>query len=134
MFTICTRTNGCARRIQQVAHTPNYHDSQLIVPGSAFTLEITYNGSGNRNKTVGDAIFHCHFYPHFAQGMWELWRNHDVFENGKRMLRDGEIAAGTPIPAVIPVPTLAMAPMPDTVAPGQLAGAKGNPGYPFFSV
>jgi hypothetical protein len=111
-----------------------YLDSQAIGPGASFTYEITYNGSGNRNKTVGDAIFHCHFYPHFAQGMWELWRNHDVFENGKRMLPDGEIAAGTPIPAVIPVPTLAMAPMPDTVAPGQPAGAKGNPGYPFFSV
>ncbi|HEV8183838.1 MAG TPA: multicopper oxidase domain-containing protein, partial [Candidatus Angelobacter sp.] len=53
-----------------------YLDSQAIGPGAAFTYEITYNGSGNRNKTVGDAIFHCHFYPHFAQGMWELWRSH----------------------------------------------------------
>jgi manganese oxidase len=31
----------------------SYLDSQLLVPGTAFTLEITYNGSGNRNKTVG---------------------------------------------------------------------------------
>ena len=42
----------------------------------------TFGGSGNRNKTVGDAIFHCHFYPHFAQGMWEMWRSHDTFERG----------------------------------------------------
>ena len=97
-----------------------YLDSQLILPGSAYTLEITYNGSGNRNQTVGDSIFHCHFYPHFAKGMWSLWRVHDTFEAGteldqngvcvtgkpNRALPDGEIAAGTPTPALIPLPTL----------------------------
>ncbi|HYL81076.1 MAG TPA: hypothetical protein VEU07_09695, partial [Candidatus Acidoferrum sp.] len=111
----------------QWLHTPDsdnsaYLDSQAIGPGAGFTYEITHNGSGNRNKTVGDSIFHCHFYPHFAQGMWELWRSHDVFEDGSRMLPDGEIAQGTPIPAVIPLPTLAMAPMPTPDVPG----------YPFF--
>jgi hypothetical protein len=149
-----------------------YLDSQLIVPGTAFTLEITYNGSGNRNKTVGDSIFHCHFYPHFAQGMWALWRVHDVFEegttldaNGKpkagvnRALPDGEIELGTPIPAIVPLPTLAMAPIPAKVQLTDLSpfppwknkgdgqgrrvevipetGPDGkktykNPGYPFF--
>ncbi|MFQ5502721.1 MAG: copper oxidase, partial [Phycisphaerae bacterium] len=38
-----------------------YLDSQAIGPGSAYTLEIPYRGSGNRNQTVGDSIFHCHF-------------------------------------------------------------------------
>jgi hypothetical protein len=112
----------------------NYKDSQAIGPGGGFTYEITYGGSGNRNDTPGDAIFHCHFYPHFAQGMWGLWRNHDVFEGGtvldaagrpaagSRALPDGEIAAGTPIPAVVPIPTYALAPLPaDTM-----------PGYPFY--
>ena len=106
-----------------------YLDSQLILPGSAYTLEMTYNGSGNRNQTVGDSIFHCHFYPHFAKGMWSLWRVHDTFEAGteldqngvcvtgkpNRALPDGEIAAGTPTPALIPLPTLGMAPMPAPV-------------------
>ena len=112
----------------QWLHTPNsdtstYLDSQLISPGSTFTQEIDYDGSGNRNRTPGDAIFHCHFYPHFAAGMWGLWRNHDVFEGGtdltldpttqwNRALPDGEFLKGTPIPAVVPLPTLAMAPMP----------------------
>jgi hypothetical protein len=52
------------------------------MPGSGHTYEIVNGGAGNRNHTVGDAIFHCHFYPHFAQGMWYHQRNHDVFETG----------------------------------------------------
>jgi len=137
----------------QWVHTPDnddsaYLDSQAIGPGAAFTLEITYNGTGNRNKVVGDSIFHCHFYPHFAMGMWELWRSHDVFESGtvldangrpavgSRALPDAEILAGTPIPALVPVPTMPMAPLPEakaTIVNGQvqITGA-GNPGYPFF--
>ncbi len=147
----------------QWLHTPNdpnssYLDSQMISPGAAFTLEVDYNGSGNRNQTAGDSIFHCHFYPHFAAGMWSLWRVHDVFEagtvldgNGRpvagaRALPDGEIPTGTPIPAVVPVPTLGMAPLPEKVSivaatiPGgnqqigyqaQVLGP-GNPGFPFF--
>jgi len=121
----------------QWLHTPNtsgghYLDSQAIGPGSAFTLETVFNGSGNKNLTVGDSIFHCHFYPHFAAGMWALWRVHDTFEagtalqeypNGKpakgsRALPDGEIEAGTPIPGIVPLPTKPMAPEP---APVQLA-------------
>ncbi len=112
-----------------------YLDSQTLGPGFAFTTEISHGGTGNRNQTVGDSIFHCHFYPHFAQGMWELWRAHDVFEAGtvlnasgipvagSRALPDGEILAGTPTPAIVPLPTLAMAPMPTAAVPG----------YPFFS-
>jgi hypothetical protein len=123
-------------------------DSQAIGPGSNYTYEILFNGSGNRNQTPGDAIFHCHFYPHFAQGMWELWRNLDTFESGTvldangrpapgaRALPDAEIRAGTPIPAIIPIPTLAMAPMPSAVSivNGQvkLADPSVNPGFPFF--
>ncbi len=124
----------------QWLHTPDsdnstYLDSQAMGPGYSFTTEIAHGGGGNRNKTPGDAIFHCHFYPHFAQGMWELWRVHDVFEAGtqidpatgrptptSRKLPDGEIAAGTPIPAVVPIPTIAMAVMPTA----------NFQGYPFY--
>lgn len=151
----------------QWLQTPNddnstYLDSMAIGPGASYTYEIAYGGSGNRNKTPGDAIFHCHFYPHFAQGMWAMWRSHDVFEwgteldangiplPGSRALPDGEIAAGTAIPGVVPIPGQAMAPMPggDTqIINGQVdADGNGiadfsekfaiapsvNPGYPFY--
>jgi hypothetical protein len=137
----------------QWIHTPDsdesaYLDSQAIGPGSSWTLEIVHNGSGNRNQVVGDSIFHCHFYPHFAMGMWSLWRTHDVFESGtqldangrpaagSRAYPDAEILTGTPIPAIIPLPTLVMAPMPEataTIVNGQVKiTGTGNPGYPFF--
>src|SRR5262249_17233295 len=116
----------------QWLHSPNsdesnYLDSQAIGPGGAFGLDLVYAGSGSRNLTAGDSIFHCHFYPHFASGMWGLFRVHDVFEAGteldadgrpapgSRALPDGEIVTGTPIPAVVPLPTMAMAPLPEKV-------------------
>jgi hypothetical protein len=108
-----------------------YLDSQTIGPGGSYTYEINYGGSGNRNLNPGDSIFHCHLYPHFAQGMWELWRNHDIFEAGTpdRNLPDAEIAGGTPNPALVPIPGLAEAPMPtDTFKgyPFYIAGAAGH--------
>jgi hypothetical protein len=69
--------------------------------------------------------------------MWELWRVHDVFEDGTRRLPDGLLGpgtdplvggapvGGTPIPAVVPLPFAAMAPMPTY-------GQNGFPGYPFY--
>ena len=108
----------------------SYNDSQAIGPGSGHNIEITYGGGGNRNLTPGDAIFHCHFYPHFAQGMWALWRVHDVFEEGTeldatgrpreywaRALPDAEIKRGTPIPAVVPIPGGTSPGMADYVMP-----------------
>jgi manganese oxidase len=108
-----------------------YLDSQTISPGASYTYEINYGGTGNRNLTPGDSIFHCHLYPHFAQGMWELWRSHDVFEDGSagRNLPDNEIAGGTPNPAIIPIKNLAMPLMPTATFQGfpfYIAAVKGH--------
>ena len=137
----------------------NYLDSQTIGPFQSFTYQIEYGGSGNRNLGPGDSIFHCHLYPHFAQGMWGLWRTHDVFEDGTRMLPDGGglnpvpgsgltewqgpgtnpvtgqtprmvhangmVTGGTPIPALVPLPGMPLAPQPSYAANGM-------PGYPFY--
>ncbi len=111
-----------------------YLDSQTISPGATFNYEIAFGGSGNRNLSPGDSIFHCHLYPHFAQGMWELWRTHDVFEQGSspyaenqtpemlRRLPDAEVKEGTEIPAIVPIPGIALAPLPTQ----EFAG------YPFY--
>lgn len=118
-----------------------YLDSQTISPGASFSYQIYYGGSGNRNLTPGDSIFHCHLYPHFAQGMWELWRSHDVFEAGteldqngrpklgSRALPDGEITQGTPIPAIVPVPEFGMPPMPTSEFKGYPFYIAGQPGH-----
>ena len=119
----------------------NYLDSQSIAPFQTFSYEIYYGGTGNRNLTPGDAIFHCHLYPHFAQGMWALWRVHEVLEDGARRLPDvggawgfqdgkgwrydatayagpgtdkqtGAHGAGTPVPGLVPMPGQAMPPEP----------------------
>ncbi len=111
----------------------SYLDSQTISPGASFSYEISFGG-GNRNLSPGDSIFHCHLYPHFAQGMWELWRTHDVFEDGTpglfdktrnprgRNLPDAEIASGTENPALVPIPGTALPPMP----------TEQFKGYPFY--
>lgn len=88
----------------------SYLDSQTVGPQQGFTYNVYHGGlrdengaekgwwntqgSGNRNRTLGDSIFHCHLYPHFAQGMWELWRVHDVLEDGTRRLPDGQAHDG----------------------------------------
>jgi manganese oxidase len=87
-----------------------YLDSQTVAPQQGFTYNIYHGGqrgadgsgqgwwdtqgSGNRNRTPGDSIFHCHLYPHFAQGMWALWRVHDTLEDGTRKLPDGQVDPG----------------------------------------
>jgi hypothetical protein len=71
----------------------NYLDAQEIMPGSGHTYELVNRGAGNRNSTTGDAIFHCHFYPHFAQGMWYHMRIHDVYETGTVLAVSGVDAA-----------------------------------------
>jgi manganese oxidase len=132
------------------ASDPNstYLDSQTISPGATFSYGIEFGGSGNRNFTAGDSIFHCHLYPHFAQGMWELWRVHDVFENGlhkgmwdpklaasvsntpqSRSLPDGEVQGGIANPAVVPLPGLALAPMPSAAFRGYPFYIPGEPGH-----
>lgn len=115
-------------------------------------------GSGNRNRTPGDSIFHCHLYPHFAQGMWALWRVHDVLEDGSRTLPDGQPYAGLSFDPInkytveekfggfsrpgtdfltgthhdgTPIP--AVVPLPNQVLPLlPTYGDNGMPGYPFY--
>lgn len=72
-------------------------DSISISPQECYTLDILY-GAGSFNGMIGDAIFHCHLYPHFHEGMWTLWRIFDRLQDGK-----GKYPDGTPIEPLMPL-------------------------------
>lgn len=87
-------------------------DSVSLSPQECFTLDILY-GAGSFNGMIGDAIFHCHLYPHFHEGMWTLWRIHDRLEDGSSRLPDG-----TPVPPLLPLSDREIPPNKDPMHPG----------------
>ncbi len=91
-------------------------DSQTFGPGEAFTADLLY-GSGSKGGTVGDSIFHCHLYPHFADGFWALSRTHDVREDGT-----GRTPDGVGVRSLLPLPGRTPLALPTA----------DNPGYPRF--
>lgn len=91
-------------------------DSITLSPQECYTLDILY-GAGSLNGMIGDAIFHCHLYPHFHEGMWTLWRIYDRLQDGSGTLPDG-----TPIPRLLPLR--------DRVRPPEKDDD--HPGYPNF--
>lgn len=124
----------------------SYLDSQTVAPQQGFTYNIYHGGrrdgagagqgywgqqgSGNRNRTVGDSIFHCHLYPHFAQGMWALWRVHDVLEDGTRKLPDGQADDGLSLDFADQSPEFSRGKRPGSVDPATgawIADARGTP-------
>lgn len=91
-------------------------DSISISPQECYTLDILY-GAGSQNGMIGDAIFHCHLYPHFHEGMWTLWRIFDRLQDGS-----GTYPDGTPIEALMPLRDRPLPPEKDDL----------HPGYPTF--
>lgn len=91
-------------------------DSISISPQECYTLDILY-GAGSLNGMIGDAIFHCHLYPHFHEGMWTLWRVFDRLQDGSGVYPDG-----TPIEKLQPLKDRPMPPLADA----------DHPGYPNF--
>ena len=91
-------------------------DSISISPQECYTLDILH-GAGSLNGMIGDAIFHCHLYPHFHEGMWTLWRIYDRLEDGT-----GHLPDGTVIPPLLPLKDRKAPPKKD----------KKHPGYPNF--
>ena len=85
-------------------------DSISISPQECYTLDILY-GAGSLTGMIGDAIFHCHLYPHFHEGMWTLWRVFDRLEDGT-----GEYP--TPIERLIPLKDRPLPPEKDLLHPG----------------
>ncbi len=54
----------------------NRLDVQGIGPGEIFKM-VMEQGAGSQAGTAGDSIFHCHLYPHFAEGLWSAFRVFD---------------------------------------------------------
>ena len=87
-------------------------DSISISPQECYTLDILY-GAGSLNGMIGDAIFHCHLYPHFHEGMWTLWRVFDRLQDGGATYPDG-----TPIEPLMPLKDRPLPPPRDDLHPG----------------
>ncbi|MEU8663242.1 multicopper oxidase domain-containing protein, partial [Actinoplanes philippinensis] len=93
------------------------NDVQSIGPGEGYRMELE-GGAGGLQRTAGDSIFHCHLYPHFAQGMWGHLRIFDRLRDGTQRYQDG-----TPITALRELPTRT----------GQTAAPTATqPGFPLF--
>jgi hypothetical protein len=113
---------GLARISRPDFHTrvTNPLDVQSVGPGSHYSL-IPEGGAGSAHDdkpaTFGDVIFHCHLYPHFADGMWGLNRVHDVLEDGTRLNPDT-----TPIQRLVPLDDF----------PAPPAPTDARRGFPFF--
>lgn len=87
-------------------------DSISISPQECYTLDILY-GAGSLTRMIGDAIFHCHLYPHFHEGMWTLLRVFDRLEDGT-----GKYPDDTPIERLLPLKDRPLPPEKDRLHPG----------------
>lgn len=99
-------------------------DSISISSQECYTLDILY-GAGSFNGMIGDAIFHCHLYPHFHEGMWTLWRVFDRLQDGKGYYPDG-----TPAEPLMPLKDRPLPPPKDALHPGYPDFINGTFGEP----
>lgn len=87
-------------------------DSISIGPQETYTLDLLY-GAGSLTGMIGDAIFHCHLYPHFHEGMWTFLRVFDRLQEGGDFYPDG-----TPIEPLMPLRDRPAPPFKDALHPG----------------
>ncbi|MFZ5828078.1 MAG: multicopper oxidase domain-containing protein [Bacillota bacterium] len=87
-------------------------DSQAISPQNFYTLTPLY-GSGSLQGAFGDAIIHCHLYPHFADGMWGIHRTFNTLQDGSQCY-----PSGVPIAPLQPLPDREPPPRPTPELPG----------------
>lgn len=87
-------------------------DAQSISPQSHYDVQPLY-GLGSLQGAIGDAIIHCHLYPHFAAGMWGINRVFDTLQDGSQCYPNGE-----PIAALQPLPDRPEPPRPTLERPG----------------
>lgn len=91
-------------------------DAQAISPQSHYTIQPLY-GLGSLQGSFGDAVIHCHLYPHFVAGMWGMNRVFNTLQDGSQCYPNG-------------VPIKSLKPLPDRPAPPK--PTKMKPGFPNF--
>lgn len=91
-------------------------DSQSISPQTSFTIKPLY-GAGSFQGAFGDAVIHCHLYPHFGDGMWGIQRNFNTLQDGSQCYPNG-------------VPIKPLQPLHDREPPPPPTPEK--PGFPNF--
>ncbi|OCA90514.1 copper oxidase [Bacillus sp. FJAT-27225] len=87
-------------------------DTQSISPQTHYDIQPLY-GLGSLHGAIGDAIIHCHLYPHFGAGMWGINRIFDTLQDGSQCYPNG-----VPIAALQPLPDRPRPPAPTTERPG----------------
>ena len=87
-------------------------DVQAISPQTHYTVSPLY-GAGSLQGAMGDAVIHCHLYPHFGEGMWGIQRNFDTLQDGSQCYPNG-----LPIKALQPLPDRPLPPRPTLEKPG----------------
>ena len=109
-------------------------DAITVSPLTGYTIIPLY-GAGGRQGAPGDAIWHCHLYPHFHMGMWGIFRTFDLKHDGWPKDECGQPVQpddnqdfsntypdGTEIESLIPLPD--REPPPEAI--------KDDPGFPGF--
>ncbi|MFC4403390.1 multicopper oxidase domain-containing protein [Gracilibacillus xinjiangensis] len=91
-------------------------DSQSTSPQTWYDVEPLY-GLGSLQGSFGDAIIHCHLYPHFASGMWGINRIFNTLQDGSQCYPND-------------VPIKPLKPLPDRQPPPK--PTKECPGFPNF--
>jgi hypothetical protein len=98
-------------------------DSVTVGPQTGHTIEFLF-GAGSQQGAIGDAIFHCHLYPHFHEGMWGITRTFDRMQDGT-----GEYPHDEDTPPEL-VTIEALKPLPDREPPPSPSPT--HPGFPHF--
>lgn len=87
-------------------------DAQAISPQNFYTISPLY-GAGSLQEAFGEAIIHCHLYPHFGDGMWGIQRTFDTLQDGSQCYPNG-----VPIQRLQPLPDREQPPLPTPEKPG----------------
>jgi len=121
-------THSFHYHVHQWLFEPNDSDSEIvdvqaISPQAQYTVSPAY-GAGSLQGAIGDAIIHCHLYPHFGEGMWGMQRTFDTLQDGSMCYPNG-----VQIKALQPLPDRPLPPKPTPEKPGFPNFIPGIPGF-----